>query len=381
MLRWPAGLDPAGFLHQHWQKTPLFLRGGLPGFRSPLDPDELAGLACDPQIESRLVLEHGDPPWQLEHGPFDPERLARLDETGWSLLVQDIEKHVPATGVLGESFRFLPDWRLDDLMASFAPPGGSVGPHVDAYDVFLVQGLGRRRWLVDATPGSRRRMPGTALDLLADFRPDREWIAEPGDVLYLPPGAAHHGIALEPCITWSVGFRSPTAGDLLAALADAEAVRDARYADPDLVAGEVADGLISDRAIARFRRLLEDSATHLPGLLEDTVGRLLTEPKSWLQPPVPEAPPREPELRAHLAGGGTLARHPMALVARTPGDRGWILFANGQAYPAAPALEPVVRGVCQGSTWPASTVAGWLDLPGGTGLILDLLAEGVLEFV
>ena len=381
MIRWPEGLDPAGFLHEYWQKKPLFIRGGLAGFRSPLDPDELAGLACESQVESRLVIERGEPAWQLEHGPFDPDRLARLDDTGWSLLVQDIEKHVPPIGALREPFRFVPDWRLDDLMASFAPPGGSVGPHVDAYDVFLVQGLGRRRWLVDAAPASLRRLPGTPLGLLADFRPKQEWIAEPGDVLYLPPGAAHHGVALDACVTWSVGFRSPTVSDLLAALADAPAARDTRYADPDLVAEEVAGGLIGERAVARFRRLLEDSATHLPGLLENTLGRLLTEPKSWLQPPVPDPPPRAPDVHDHLARGGTLARHPMALLARTPAECGWLLFANGRAYPASPVLEPVVTALCTTDTWPPDAVAEWLELPGGTALVLDLLAEGALEIV
>lgn len=187
MLRWPEGLDAQRFLYQYWQKAPLFLPQALPDLVSPLDPDELAGLACDPDIESRIVIENSDPPWSLENGPFEPKRFARLPQTGWSLLVQDVDKHVPDTTRLREGFRFLPDWRFDDLMASYAPPGGSVGPHVDAYDVFLIQGLGRRRWQVDPSPRSNRRVPGTRLDLLADFHAIHEWVAEPGDVLYLPP--------------------------------------------------------------------------------------------------------------------------------------------------------------------------------------------------
>lgn len=381
MLRWPEGLDVQCFLFEYWQKKPVFLPRALAAFSSPLDPDELAGLACDPDIESRIVMENSDPPWSLENGPFDPERITRLPQTGWSLLVQDVDKHLPETGRLRDAFRFLPDWRFDDLMVSFAPPGGSVGPHVDAYDVFLVQGLGRRRWQVDPLPRSNRRIPGTSLDLLADFHAIHEWIAEPGDVLYVPPGAAHHGVALDDCITWSVGFRSPLAADVISALADTPAARAVRYSDPDIVPEETADGLIDDRAVARFRRLVEDAVLYEPGCLRETLGRLLTEPKSWLHPPAPDAPVREPAVRAHLAAGGGISKHPMSLMARTRRDRGWTLFANGRALALDPSLESVAEALCAESAWPAQQVSGWMDRPGGSALILDLLADGTLEMI
>ena len=379
MLRWPEGLDAQRFLYQYWQKAPLFLPQALPDLVSPLDPDELAGLACDPDIESRIVIENSDPPWSLENGPFEPERFARLPQTGWSLLVQDLDKHLPDTALLRDGFRFLPDWRFDDLMASYAPPGGSVGPHVDAYDVFLIQGRGRRRWQVDPSPRSNRRVPGSRLDLLADFRAIHEWVAEPGDVLYLPPGAAHHGVALDDCITWSVGFRSPLAADVMSALADTAPARAVRYADSDLVPEEAADGLIDDRAVARFRRLIEDAVLYEPGCLRETLGCLLTEPKSWLHPSAPETPVREPALRAHLAAGGGLSKHPMSLTARSRRERGWTLFANGRALQVDPSLESVVKALCAETGWPGEEVSEWLDQPGGSGLILDLLADGTLE--
>jgi 50S ribosomal protein L16 3-hydroxylase len=381
MLHWPEGLDVERFLYEYWQKKPVFLPRAIPSFDSPLDPDEVAGLACEPGIESRIVMENSDPPWTLENGPFEPERFGRLPQTGWSLLVQDVDKHVPESNRVRAGFRFLPDWRFDDLMVSFAPPGGSVGPHVDAYDVFLVQGLGRRRWHVDPSPRSRRRIPGTPLDLLADFQAVHEWVAEPGDVLYLPPGAAHHGVALDHCITWSVGFRSPLAADVIAALADTATARAVRYADSDMVPEEAADGLIHDRAVARFRRWLEDAVLHESGCLRETLGCLLTEPKSWLHPPAPEAPVREPGLRDHLDAGGGLSKHPMSLMARSRRERGWTLFANGRALAVDPSLESVAAALCAESAWPAERVSDWLGRPGGSALILDLLADGTLELV
>jgi RimJ/RimL family protein N-acetyltransferase len=162
-----GGLSPAQFLRRHWQKKPLLVRGAFPGFADPLSPEALAGLACEDDVESRLVLERGGgPPWRVRVGPQSPARLRRLPATHWTLLVQGVDRLVPAVAALALPFRFVPDWRIDDVMVSFAPRFGSVGPHVDSYDVFLLQGRGRRRWAIDAHD---RLIGGVELDQI-DWR-------------------------------------------------------------------------------------------------------------------------------------------------------------------------------------------------------------------
>jgi 50S ribosomal protein L16 3-hydroxylase len=191
-------LTPAGFLREYWQKEPLLLRTAFPDFEPQLDPDDIAGLACDEHAESRLIAgSFAEGSWTLRHGPFDEGDFAALPARDWTLLVQDVEKHYPPLRRLLARFDFLPDWRIDDLMVSVAGPGGSVGPHVDQYDVFLLQAAGRRRWQI-ARSFDPALLPGCELNVLRRFEPELEWDLQPGDVLYLPPGVAHHGIALEP---------------------------------------------------------------------------------------------------------------------------------------------------------------------------------------
>jgi 50S ribosomal protein L16 3-hydroxylase len=207
------------FLKNYWQKKPLLIRNAFPGIQSPLTADELAGLACEEKVNARLVLEKdGDYPWQAEFGPFEETRFGNLPETHWSLLVSDVERQVPETKSLVNPFRFLPDWRLDDLMISYAPEGGSVGPHIDDYDVFLIQLSGQRLWKI-SEHYSNETLTDVDLRILKNFTAEQEWSLSAGDMLYLPPNVAHHGIAQaskneygneEHCMTASVGFRAPS---------------------------------------------------------------------------------------------------------------------------------------------------------------------------
>ncbi|MED5501189.1 MAG: cupin domain-containing protein, partial [Pseudomonadota bacterium] len=280
-----GGLTPAQFLSQHWQKSPLLIRGALPGFVSPLEPDDLAGLACEEGIEARLVEEHGpDKAWQVSHGPFDEETFSRLPVSGWSLLVQAVDHYVPEVAELLEAFDFIPRWRLDDIMVSYAPPGGSVGAHVDQYDVFLLQASGRRRWQLGGTPGNDARLiPGIDLRILEDFavEADQDWVLEPGDMLYLPPGVAHHGISdADDCLTFSIGFRAPSSDEVVTSFADyiGEQLGDSqRYGDSDLQP-PAAIGELDDQAIARVRALLLD-AIDRPEQMAQWFGRAMTQPK------------------------------------------------------------------------------------------------------
>ena len=216
-LQFPAGIDRDGFLRDYWQRRPLLLRAALPPDSFPVSPEELAGLACETEFESRLIVEHPPASRELRHGPFDEGDFAALPETRWTLLVQDVDKYLPQVARLLDSFDFVPGWRMDDIMISYATDQGGVGPHTDAYDVFLMQALGRRRWRLSHRHYTDADLiPGLEQRILAHFETDEEWVLEPGDILYLPPGVAHWGIAEGDCMTYSLGFRSPSQQEIAA---------------------------------------------------------------------------------------------------------------------------------------------------------------------
>ena len=201
------------FLQKYWQKKPLLIRNAVENFIPPIGPDELAGLSLEEAVESRLVI--GDD-WCVEHGPFDERRFARLGNHNWTLLVQNVDLWVPEVAALLDHFSFLPRWRIDDIMVSFAADGGSVGPHFDNYDVFLLQGEGQRQWSVgEPCNKDSPLIAHTDLRILADPEFNLQWTLNPGDMLYLPPRYSHHGVALGPCTTFSIGFRAPSIAELL----------------------------------------------------------------------------------------------------------------------------------------------------------------------
>ena len=252
------GMPVTRFLAKHWQKKPLLIRQGIRGFRDPITPEELAGLACEDGVESRLVREKGGAhPWEVTWGPHPEERFRALPKRGWTLLVQETNRWVPAIADLLDGVAFLPSVRVDDVMVSFAAPGGSVGPHVDSYDVFLVQGKGKRRWRYDTKPTKNVRfVEGLDLRILERFTPDANEVLEAGDVLYVPPGFAHHGVAETDCLTYSIGFRSPSEGELRAAFAaDRARLASALLADPPLVPQDNA-GAIPRALLERIRKIV-----------------------------------------------------------------------------------------------------------------------------
>ena len=277
------------FLSRYWQKHPLFVPGALPGFRSILSWKDLMRLALRDDVESRLVMREGRR-WTLAHGPFRRRDFAALPSRNWTLLVQGVNLHVAEADALLRRFAFIPYARLDDLMVSYAAPGGSVGPHFDSYDVFLLQGDGRRRWRIGRQRDLELRR-GLPLKILARFRPEAERVVDAGDMLYLPPDIAHEGVAIDTCSTYSIGFRAPTAQELATGFLDA--MRDAvalegRYRDPDLA---------PSREPARMGRELQAYAAKIASSLQWNeraivrwLGAYLTEPK----PAVAFAPPRVP---------------------------------------------------------------------------------------
>jgi 50S ribosomal protein L16 3-hydroxylase len=281
MSRIPLGeLTAEAFLAEYWQKKPLLIRQAFPDFVSPLEPDELAGLACRPDVLSRLIQEKGgDYPWQARQGPFEKKDFDALGDSHWTLLVQEVDRHVPAVADLFDQFDFVPHWRKDDVMVSFAANDAGVGPHIDSYDVFLLQGSGRRRWEIAPAGPNWEDREGLDIKMLSNFEPTETYELEPGDMLYLPPGVPHNGVALEPCLTFSFGFLAPSRAEVLRDFADWYEAKYGviRYADHDLFSDDQ-PGLIDTSDINRLLRLIREAPLETEAVAE-WFGAFITQPQ------------------------------------------------------------------------------------------------------
>ncbi len=315
----PLGMPAKTFLQQYWQKKPLLIRNAFPDFVSPVSPEDLAGLACEEGALSRIVThDRASDTWSVRSGPFVEEEFPGMPHHDWTLLVQDMDKWDPDIRALLGHFDFLPRWRIDDIMISFAAPGGSVGAHVDQYDVFLLQAQGHRRWQIDASESLGKGTPTTAfrddveLKLLREFSPTHDWVLGPGDMLYLPPGVPHHGVAQDACLTFSIGMRAPSAADILGDFVDtlaADADESLRYRDDDLAPAEDAyeiDTAAMTRAVAALNALRMND----PERLGDWFGRFITLYRSVSDALNPDAPRSRIEIEWDLQQGAILQRHP-----------------------------------------------------------------------
>jgi len=364
-----AGLGPRAFLSGHWQKRALLARGAIPGFDGFLSRDELIRLACLDDVESRIVLREGRT-WTVRQGPFRRREFATLPARNWTLLVQGVNLHVAAGAELLARFDFIPHARLDDLMVSYAVPGGGVGPHFDSYDVFLLQGFGRRRWQV-----SEQRdldlVANAPLRILRRFHAEQRWILDPGDMLYLPPQCAHHGVAVDECTTYSIGFRAPALRELAAGFLEDFADRldiAGRYADPDLrptrTPGRLVPELVrvTEANLARLRFRRAD--------VEDFLGRHLTEPKAqiFFDP-----------LAARMAGrtfDRALARDGIALDLKSLMLYGTAaVYLNGECIRFPRGVPEALRTLADRRFLPPSRVP-----PPVAGVLRDWHANGFLHF-
>jgi 50S ribosomal protein L16 3-hydroxylase len=329
------GMPPAHFLRDYWQKRPLLIRNAFPDFVSPLSPEDLAGLACEEAALSRIVLHNRKKDqWTLRSGPFSEAEFPKLPDHDWTLLVQDVDKWDADVRALLDRFDFLPRWRVDDVMISFAAPGGSVGAHVDQYDVFLLQGHGQRHWQISTDPEAPTGFrDDVELKLLREFKPTHQWTLEPGDMLYLPPGVPHHGVAVDACLTYSIGMRAPSQAELLVDFAEhlaEQAGDEARYADPDLIApGDRYE--IDDAALFRLRRALSALQADDAGLAA-WFGAYISAYRS-ADIAAPPQPPSADKVRKILADGGALLRHPFVRSAWTRKGKGALLFVGGATFP------------------------------------------------
>jgi len=344
-----GGLSPQAFLRRHWQKRPLLVRGALPEFGRMVTKSALYALAARGDVESRLV-ERSKGRYSVTHGPLPRSRMPGASGRDWTLLVNGVNHDNARAEELLRRFAFIPQARLDDVMVSYAAPGGGVGPHFDSYDVFLVQGQGRRRWrLARARPAGRPfpLVPDAPLKLIAGFRPEEEMVLGPGDLLYVPPGWGHDGVALDPCFTYSVGFRAPRGTELAAAFLDhlhERGLPDAFYRDPGLKAtahpAQVNSDLLlfSEKTLKKIRWTRQDVA--------DFLGRYLSTPK----PNVVFSPNRA---FSGSVRDRTIALHPKTQMLY----RGARFFINGEVLRPRPSQRKALAGLADGRRAPGAALA------------------------
>lgn len=341
--------QPDRFLRDFWQKSPLLVKNPWTAWENPLEPDDLAGLACQDDVEARLIVQAAGA-LTVEHGPFPEDRFEALGDTPWTLLVNAVDHHVPDVAALLDFFRFIPNWRIDDVMVSYAVDQGGVGPHFDQYDVFLIQGQGQRRWqLGPACDGSTELSPHDDLRLLAAFEPTQEWVLEAGDILYVPPGIPHNGIAIgDDCMTYSIGFRAPSRDDLITHWAEHlvdQADGDHRYADPDLALQDN-PGEITATALEGLHAMLVEKLLDR-GEFARWFGCYTTTPKNPDIDWSPEFSIDAEDLRALMKTPLFLARNPASRFSfvRESGDR-VMLFVDGTPYDCVGSSALFAQRLC-----------------------------------
>jgi 50S ribosomal protein L16 3-hydroxylase len=361
-----GGFTPSQFMKRHWQKKPLLVRNAIPGFVPCVGRSELVALAGQEGVESRLIVD-SDKGWKMKHGPLPKRSLPPFSQKKWTFLVQGVDLHHDGVHALMQQFRFVPDARLDDLMISYATDGGGVGPHFDSYDVFLLQAHGQRRWRIGRQKDLTLQ-PGVPLKILQNFEAEEEFVLNPGDMLYLPPKYAHDGIAEGECMTWSIGFRSPQAGELarelLLGLADEafDGVGDELYRDPKQPAVSAPGAMPA--ALGEFAREAIAKALKDPHLVDSMLGEYLTEPKSnvWFDPS-----DTEPDLSA----GVQLDRRTKMMHDNRH------VFINGESFRVAGRDARCLRQLADERALPAAACA---SLSGAAQeAVLDWMSAGWLK--
>jgi 50S ribosomal protein L16 3-hydroxylase len=364
-----GGLSPQAFLRQFWQKRPLLVRQAIPRFAGVLDKRALFALASSEDAEARLIERR--PAWRVTSGPLDRRTLSRLPSRDWTLLVNGVNLHSHAADSLLRQFAFLSWARLDDVMVSHAADGGGVGPHADSYDVFLLQGAGRRRWRL-MPPGKQpfKLVEGAPLKLIKGFRASEEMILDPGDMLYVPPGWGHDGTAIGPCETYSIGFRAPRGTELSTAFLDflhERGFSETVYRDPGrkpaVQAARIDASLIehATRSLAKIRWTRADVASF--------AGRYLSEPKQDVLFSAPRPALGRAAFMRKL-GVDTVCLDPRSRML-TQGTR---VYLNGAEYQPAARIFKALQQLADARELPG----GRLAHAGAADLIFDWYRQGFL---
>ncbi|MCK5725679.1 MAG: cupin domain-containing protein [Thiotrichaceae bacterium] len=362
------------FLDEYWQQKPLLIRQAFSNITPPFSPEELAGLCCDTDVAGRIVIGK-DKHWQVLNAPLTEQDFLETPETHWTLLVNDIERYYPQLGEIIKPFRFIPDWRIDDLMVSYAPEGGSVGPHTDEYDVFLIQGQGQRHWQLDPDADSQCCLSDCELSILDNFNVQKEWTLEAGDFLYLPPNLAHYGVAQgDGCMTFSIGFRAPSQYELLNSWLDHSAEKKRltqRYNDqkrPTVThSGEINSSDI-EGIKTLMRTALDDDQQFITWL-----GKYLTEAKNDQQTLYSHTD--------HVDDDIAFTRNPAHRLAWLEQEDGLLIFINGEANHAPLESKAAIEYLCQHYEFPADILEEKLCDSHFKDLFAQLMDYGVVEVV
>ncbi|MCJ8321244.1 MAG: cupin domain-containing protein [Colwellia sp.] len=334
-LNW-GELTPEKFLKEYWQKKPLIIKGAFSNFQDPISADELAGLAMEPEIQSRIIAKTTNADhktsWQVTHGPF--EQFDQFGESGWTLLVQAVNNFSANSQLLLDNFKFVPSWRVDDVMVSFSTPNGGVGAHLDQYDVFIIQGEGKRHWQVGAPdPSLKQLLPHEDLKQVSDFTPIVDEITEPGDLLYIPPNHPHNGIAIDNSLNYSVGFQAPNNQELFSGFAD-------KLLDDDIATQRFNDvnrkithspELLSAEDIGQLKLFMQ-SAFDNQELFNQFIGRYLTQSHHPLEMLIPIEPITDEQLDDILAEDENLLVAVSGIKALIIEEPSPTLFISGEAF-------------------------------------------------
>lgn len=327
------------FMEEYWQKKPLLVRQAFPNFESPISADELAGLACEEEINSRIIMEKdAEHPWFPMFGPMNDEIYSSMPETHWSLIVNDLEKYIPELSWIIDRFRFIPEWRLDDLMISYAADQGSVGPHIDLYDVFILQGQGKRRWQISSQPVNEdNQIKETPLRIQKKFQAEEEWIVEPGDMLYLPPGVSHYGVSLGESLSYSIGFRATSHADMvnefISHITQSLSAK-LTYHDPDQTIQQHSNEIKQD-ALQRITEIFKEYLQPDHPELQRWFGCFVSDTKTSIDT-APENEINSIEELKQLANTTTLSRHPASRFAFAQNPDNTLLFIDGEDYEVNP---------------------------------------------
>ncbi len=333
----PLGnLSTETFLKEYWQKKPLVIRQALPDFQCPITAEELAGLSCEEEISSRIIIEKaGEHPWQPVFGPMDETTFEKLPESHWTLIINDLEKALPELASISDLFDFIPNWRFDDLLCSYATDQGSVGPHFDLYDVFIIQGEGKRRWQVSsASVAEDNQVADSPLRIQKTFNAEQEWVLETGDMIYIPPNVSHHGVSLGESISFSVGYRAVSHADLLndfIAHITQNLPPELTYRDTDLKT-QTHSAEITNEAINRVKKIFREYLNPEHPEIERWFGRFMSDPKTEHTEPPTTPLSSIDELIAGTENATVLSRHPASRFAFTKKENKSVLYIDGNDY-------------------------------------------------
>ncbi|RTZ65590.1 MAG: cupin domain-containing protein [Aquificaceae bacterium] len=368
-----GGLSHQEFLDEYWQQKPLLIRQAFNGSPVDISPEELAGISCDTDAPSRIIIEHGESPWESLFGPFDDETFASLPESHWTLLVNDLERFIPELRDIIQQFKFIPDWRIDDLMLSYAAKQGSVGPHTDEYDVFLIQTSGKRHWQLDThIDYPKEILSNCSLSILKKFNSNADWILAPGDMLYLPPNLPHYGIAQDDnCMTLSVGFRAPSQQELINGWIESITEKHQfkqRYSDKKRQL-QKHSAEITQHDIEILSNMIVEGIDSQKDNLSLWLGKYLTETKGETR--------HNSFLSADTTSNNeTFIRESWLRLAYTEKSNKLHFFADGEHFPVEDEAKEAIFYLCEHDTYTKSKITNYCKIDSFRKIFESLLEKG-----